>query len=628
MKQALHSLIVTALTQLHAQGTLTSVDTAAIKIELPRDKSHGDLATNVAMILAKPNAMNPRALAESLIAALPATNWLISAEIAGPGFINFRVQSSAKFQVIRTILESRDKYGRTNIGKGKSINVEYVSANPTGPLHVGHGRGAAYGSALVSLLRYVGYDVQSEYYVNDAGRQMDILTVSTWLRYLMIRKVHSIRSMPKNAYQGDYLISTARRLAAKYTTDFIYNGVDSLFESLPPDELIDSDGNVQGDKDAHIDALILKAKEFLGSKNYNIIFEAILNDVLSDIKSDLVGESDEVLWSKFRALANVKSTLQFSDEFSSGQQKAFGAYFDNFFHEKTLMEDGSIDHVLNILDEKGHLYQQNGATWFRSTSFGDDKDRVVVRENGIKTYFASDIAYHYDKLSRGYDQIINIWGSDHHGYIARVRAAMKALGLNDEMLKILLVQFAVLYRGGEQISMSTRSGQFVTLRELREEIGNDATRFFYLMRSCDQHMDFDLDLAKSESNDNPLFYIQYAHARCHSVFKKLKVDGNYWNKFNGLNELECSLEESEVSLAQKLSMFPEVVASAAKDFEPYRVTYYLREVAQLLHSYYNSTTILVDNETLRNARLTLLAATRVVLANGLTLLGVSAPERM
>ena len=594
MKQALHSLVVSGLTQLRDAGHIAQFDPAQIKIELPRDKSHGDFATNVAMMLAKPNGMNPRALAEQLIAHLPSADWLVGAEIAGPGFINFRVQAAAKFAALVTILEKTVDYGRINAGEGKLVQVEFVSANPTGPLHVGHGRGAAYGSALVSLLRHAGYQVEAEYYVNDAGRQMDILTVSVWLRYLAL--CGESFTFPSNGYQGDYIITTARALLSEQG-EALHASASDVFANVSADQVLDASGQVvSGDKEAHIDDIIVNARQLLGTDKYRLILDRVLHDILVDIKEDLA---------------------------------EFGVHYDNWFSERSLMDTGIVDAALARLEAAGKLYEQGGAIWFRSTDYGDAKDRVVVRDNGIKTYFASDIAYHYDKLARGYEKVINIWGSDHHGYIPRVRGSIQAMGEDDARLEVLLVQFAVLYRGAEKASMSTRSGQFVTLRELREEIGTDATRFFYVMRRCDQHMDFDLDLAKSKSNENPLYYIQYAHARCCGVFTQAVAKGfSAWQSDLGLSQLALLTEEAEAELAQKLTQFPEVIQVAARDHEPHQIAYYLKELATQLHSYYNSTPILVEDDALRNARLTLLAATRTVLANGLTLLGVSAPERM
>lgn len=594
MKQAVEHLIIAALTQLKAQGVIASIPTEQIKVELPRDKAHGDLATNIALVLAKPNGLNPRVFAEQMISALPASDWLVSAEIAGPGFINFRVDPRAKFTIVEQILHKGTHFGRVNVGEGKQVQVEFVSANPTGPLHVGHGRGAAYGSALVSVLRHAGFEVSAEYYVNDAGRQMDILATSVWLRYLDL--CGESFTFPSNGYRGDYIYVTARALLAEQG-EGLRHGHQQVFAGVTPDALLNEAGEViSGDKERHIDDVIANAKQLLGADAYRLVLDRILHDILSDIKEDLA---------------------------------EFGVHFDNWFSERSLMDTGVVDAALTRLEANGQLYDQDGALWFKSTDYGDAKDRVVVRENGVKTYFASDIAYHYDKFARGFDQVVNIWGSDHHGYIPRVRGAIQAMGEDDSRLEVLLVQFAVLYRGTEKASMSTRSGDFVTLRELREEVGNDAARFFYVMRKSDQHMDFDLELAKSKSNENPVYYIQYAHARCCGVFGQLVTKGfSAFDQAQGLAHLALLTQESEADLAQKLSLFPEIIAASARNFEPHLVAYYLKELAHQLHSYYNATQLLVEDEALRLARLTLLQAVRVVLANGLTLLGVSAPERM
>ena len=594
MKQALHHLIASALTQLQTQGVIASVALEQIKIELPRDKAHGDLASNIAMLLAKPNGTNPRALAEQIIAHLPATDWLLSAEIAGPGFINFRIDAKAKFAIVADILQQGENFGRVNVGEGKLVQVEFVSANPTGPLHVGHGRGAAYGSALVSVLRHAGFSVEAEYYVNDAGRQMDILATSLWLRYLEL--CGETFTFPSNGYRGDYIYSIARALFAQ-KGEGLRHPATGVFANVTPDVQFNDAGEViSGDKERHIDDVIINAKSLLGATDYRLVLDVVLHDILADIKEDLA---------------------------------EFGVHFDNWFSERSLMDTGVVDAALTRLEANDQLYDKDGALWFKSTDYGDAKDRVVVRENGVKTYFASDIAYHYDKFARGFDRIVNIWGADHHGYIPRVRGAIQAMGEDDSRLEVLLVQFAVLYRGVEKVSMSTRSGDFVTLRELREEVGNDAARFFYVMRKSDQHMDFDLELAKSKSNENPVYYIQYAHARCCGVFAQLSAKGFATvDQAEGLAQLALLSLESEADLVQKLAQFPETIANAARNFEPHLVAYYLKDLAHQLHSYYNATPILVEDAALRAARLMLLDAVRVVLNNGLALLGISAPERM
>jgi arginyl-tRNA synthetase len=507
-------------------------------------------------------------------------------EIAGPGFINFFIDPKAQYQIITTIHDQGNKFGLSQIGAGKKVQVEFVSANPTGPLHVGHGRGAAYGSAVADLLAAVGFEVEREYYVNDAGRQMDILAASVWLRYL--EECGEVLTFPSNGYRGDYVREIAANLHRESNNEYRHP-VALVFEEIPADE------PQGGDKDIHIDALIVRAKTLLGDKQYRDIFQAGLNEILADIRQDL---------------------------------SEFGVDYQQWFSEQQLMDDGSIDEALKRLGEAGYLYEKEGATWFASSRLGDEKDRVVVRENGQSTYFASDIAYHMNKLDRGFEQIINIWGADHHGYIPRVTAAMQALGADTEKLKVLLVQFAVLYRGGEKVQMSTRSGSFVTLRQLRNEVGQDAARFFYVMRKSEQHMDFDLKLATSKTNENPVFYVQYAHARVCSVLKQLAEKGLQRDIQAGEENLDMLTEEQEITLVSSLTRYPEVLERAAVQYEPHLLINYLRELAAEFHSYYNAHQFIVDDAALRNARLNLIYSVKQVLANGLNLLRIDTPEAM
>ena len=465
MKTRLASLLQQAISSLQTQGELPEELTPTIKIEHTRDPSHGDYASNVAMMLAKPAKKNPRQIAQAIINSLPEDSDVLSVDIAGPGFINFFINPLSQHAVIKQILEQGSRFGTSNIAKGKKVQVEFVSANPTGPLHVGHGRGAAYGATVANLLTAIGYDVHREYYVNDAGRQMDILATSVWLRYLELCG-ESI-PFPSNGYKGGYIADIATLIKQSHGQTFNMP-VSDVFLDIPADE---PDG---GDKEKHIDGLIARAKESLGDKNYRIIFDAALTSILGDIRQDL---------------------------------EDFGVHYDDWFSERSLMDKGAIDRAIEKLKASGYMYQKEGAWWFKSTEFGDEKDRVVIRDNGLTTYFASDIAYHLHTLERGYD-IIDVWGSDHHGYVPRVKAALQAMGADPERMKVLLVQFAVLYKGGEKMQMSTRSGQFVTLRELRDEIGADAARYFYVMRKAEQHLDFDLDLATSQSNENPYTYLQ------------------------------------------------------------------------------------------------------------------------
>jgi len=484
------------------------------------------------------------------------------------------------------VLASGEAYGRSAIGDDKPVQVEFVSANPTGPLHVGHGRGAAYGAAVADLLTAVGFKVHREYYVNDAGRQMDILAVSVWLRYLDL--CGEKLAFPANGYKGDYVWDIAADLHRKHG-DAYRHDAEIVLSNLPADE---PEG---GDKEQYIDALVNRAKELLGEVAYRQVFDAGLNSILDDIRRDLEG---------------------------------FGVVYEAWFSERSLTESGAVGRAIERLKEAGHLYEEGGAWWFRSSDFGDEKDRVVVRDNGQTTYFASDIAYHMQKLERGFERVIDVWGADHHGYVPRVKAALTALGDAANRLDVLLVQFAILYRGKEKVPMSTRSGQFVTLRELRAEVGDDAARFFYVMRRCEQHMDFDLELAKSQSNDNPVYYIQYAHARVCSVLRQMGEKGLEHDEKQGLANLSQLSEAHEQALLTRLARYPEVLEAAALNHEPHQLAHFLRDLANEFHTYYNAHQFLVDEAALRDARLCLIRAVRQVLANGLNLLGVSAPESM
>ncbi|TXL13738.1 arginine--tRNA ligase [Methylococcaceae bacterium HT4] len=586
MKQKLESLLLHAVETLKTDGILERELKPQINIERARDQQHGDFATNLAMILCKQAKMNPRQLAEKIIAILPADEAVTKVELAGPGFINFFIDPKAQYQIISTIHDLGNKFGLSQIGAGKKVQVEFVSANPTGPLHVGHGRGAAYGSAVADLLTAAGFEVEREYYVNDAGRQMDILAASVWLRYL--EECGEVLTFPSNGYRGDYIREIAANIHRESNNEYRHP-VALVFEEIPADE------PQGGDKDKHIDALIARAKTLLGTKQYHDVFQAGLNEILADIRMDL---------------------------------SEFGVDYQQWFSERQLLDDGSIDQALTRLREAGHLYEKEGATWFASSQLGDEKDRVVIRENGQSTYFASDIAYHMNKLDRGFDQIINIWGADHHGYIPRVKAAMQALGADTDKLKVLLVQFAVLYRGGEQVQMSTRSGSFVTLRQLRNEVGLDAARFFYVMRKSEQHMDFDLKLATSKTNENPVFYVQYAHARVCSVLKQLAEKGLQRDIQAGAENLDKLTEEQEIALVSSLTRYPEVLERAAVQYEPHLLINYLRELAAEFHTYYNAHQFIVDDVPLRNARLNLIYSVKQVLANGLNLLRINTPEAM
>ncbi len=586
MKQKLETLLQHAITCLKSEAILDQEIAPQIIIERTKDSRHGDFATNLALSLAKPVKTNPRQLAEKIISLLPSDPAIAKVEIAGPGFINFFISPDSQFQIIEQIHTAGRNYGSSKIGAGEKVQVEFVSANPTGPLHVGHGRGAAYGSAVADLLQAVGFDVSKEYYVNDAGRQMDILAVSIWLRYL--EECGEVVTFPCNGYRGEYIRDIAFNIHNNTGNEYRHPA-ELVIEDIPADE------PHGGDKELHIDALIVRAKTLLGDSLYRDLFQAGLNVILDDIKDDL---------------------------------EEFGVTYQEWFSERSLMEDHSIKDALQRLDDGGYLYKKEGATWFASSRLGDEKDRVVVRDNGQSTYFASDIAYHMNKLDRGFDQIINIWGADHHGYIPRVRAAMLALGADESKLKVLLVQFAILYRGTEKVPMSTRSGEFVTLRQLRSEVGTDAARFFYVMRKSEQHMDFDLKLATSKTNENPVFYVQYAHARVCSVLRQLDEKGLNRNLNLGMKNLNKLNESHELALITILSKYPEVLEKAALQYEPHLLINYLRELATSFHTYYNAHQFLVENEALRNARLNLICATKQVLSNGLSLLNINTPESM
>ena len=587
MKDHLRELVAQALLDLRRHGRLPQdLAVPGFVVERTKSRDHGDYASNVAMLLAKPAGMKPRELAELLVETLPASQHVEKVAIAGPGFINFTLARGCRLGTIRRVFELGKDYGRVPAGSGESVTVEFVSANPNGPLHVGHGRGAAYGASVANLLDAVGHRVQREYYVNDAGRQMDILAVSVWLRYHELGGVN-VR-FPDNGYKGDYVVDIARGLRAK-AGDALRHSAIEITDGLPADE------GQGGDKETHVDALIARAKQLLGEAGYRQVFEAGLAWCLGDIRDDLAG---------------------------------FGVVHDNFFSERSLMTDGYVDRAIKVLGDKGHLYELEGALWFRATDFGDDKDRVVRRENGVTTYFASDLGYLLSKFERGFERAIYIFGADHHGYIARLKAAAQGLGLDPSKIEIQLVQFAILFRGGERVQMSTRAGSFVTLRELREEVGTDAARFFYVMRGNDQHLDFDLDLAKSRSNENPVYYIQYAHARVASLFRQLAEKQMSYNRSAAEAARQRLSEPHEDTLLDELMRFPEVVEAAAAGRAPQVVANYLRELAAAFHAFYNAQPILVSDEELRNARLGLAKATQQVLANGLALLGVSAPEKM
>jgi arginyl-tRNA synthetase len=585
VKQQLEELLLSALTRIGDASFAAAPQRDSIIVERTRDTQYGDFASNIALRLAKAARRNPRELAQAIVAALPASPLVARTEVAGAGFINFFLAKEAYADEIARIHAEGARYGRSTLGEGVRVLLEFVSANPTGPLHVGHGRQAAYGATLAGLLDAVGFSVEREYYVNDAGRQMDIFAVSVWVRYLELCSEEL--AFPTNGYRGDYVQPIAQLLLAQEGTRF-KRAAATISAHLPPDA-------PDGDKEKHIDALITRARELLGADGFREVLKLSLAAMLRDIRSDLA---------------------------------EFGVEFDHWASERALEDSGAIERALARLEREGNLYREDGALWFRAEQFGDEKNRVVVRENGQKTYFASDIAYHLQKRERGFQLLIDALGADHHGYVARVRAGLTAMGEPGESLEVNLVQFVSLYRGTEKVPMGKREGQFVTLRQLRGEVGNDACRLFYLMRSHEQHLDFDLELAKSRSNENPVYYIQYAHARVASVLAQLAARGMHFDRAEGLAHIGLLNGAAEQLVLQQVARYPEVLESCAVARAPHGLVHYLRELANAFHTYYNAEQFIVADAKLRNARLALVIAVQQVVRNGLTLLGVTAPASM
>ncbi len=596
MNTAIQAALDHAVQSLQQAGILPSDWTNNSVLTRTKDRSHGDFASNIAMVGAKAAGMKPRDLAEKVLAHLPEVADITKAEIAGPGFINFFLNADQRYAVLDQIQAQKDQFGRSQANGAQKIQVEFVSANPTSSLHVGHGRGAAYGMTVANLLEATGAKVEREYYVNDAGRQMDILATSTYLRYLELLGQDLV--FPKNAYQGDYVKEIAQSIIDK-DADAYVRVVTDVYQDVPEDVQyaaeLDAEGNkvvLSGDKEKHIDGLIANSQQLLG-EGYRVFHQAALKAILDDIKDDLAD---------------------------------FGVTFDRWFSEASLAD--KIEEALQTLDQRGFLYEKDGNIWFKSTEFGDEKDRVVKRRNGQTTYFASDIAYHLDKLQRGYTHIVDIWGSDHHGYIARVKAAIDAMGYDSAKLTVLLVQFVCLWRGGEMVQMSSRSGQFVTLRELREEVGNDAARFYYVMRKSEQHIDFDLDLAVSQSKDNAVYYIQYAHARICRMLEKAATSAVNFDAVQARQYASRLELDAETEILSKLAAYPDIIVRAANAYEPHQIGNYLKELAALFHGWYNEHKVLNDDAELTQARLLLSVNVQQVLRNGLELFGVSAPESM
>jgi arginyl-tRNA synthetase len=585
LKSELERLLADAISRLVGSLLAQAVDPSWINVERARDASHGDYTCNIALRLAKTAGRPPREIAQAIVAAMPHSPLIARTEVAGAGFINIHLVSDAHSAVLRQVLERGERYGESDAGGGLRVILEFVSANPTGPLHVGHGRQAAYGATLGNLLRVTGHSVHREYYINDAGRQMDILTLSTWLRYLQAGG--ATLPFPSNGYRGDYVQAIAAQLELRHGAE-LRRPAQQLLAGLPQDA-------PEGDKELYIDALIGRMRTLLGADGFDQVFELALAAMLADIRDDLT---------------------------------AFGVEFDRWYSERELARSGAVEHALEQLEAHGALYRKDGALWFRASQYGDDEDRVLVRANGQNTYFAPDIAYHLQKRERGFARLIDVLGADHHGYVARLRGALVALGQPGESLEACLMQFVSLFRAGQKIPMGKREAQFVTLRQLREEVGNDACRFFYLMRSHDQQLDFDLELAKSRSNDNPVYYIQYAHARVASVMTQLAARQLQYDAPMASDNLARLDSPQEQAALRELARYPEVLLQAASARAPHALVHYLRELANTFHSWYNASTFIVEDAPLRNARLALALGVRQVIRNGLGLLGVSAPDSM
>jgi arginyl-tRNA synthetase len=585
MKNDLIRILKTVLKEIGEENGI-DFSNKKVSIQESKEKAHGDYASNLAMVIAKDLSKSPREVAEKITSLLPPEEWIERVNIAGPGFINFYLKKDTHNEILLRIDEGGKSFGTNNSGNGERVLIEYVSSNPTGPLHVGHGRGAAFGSVLSQLFRIVGYKVDEEYYVNDQGRQMNILTISTWLRYL--QQNGQELEFSKKGYQGEYVEQLAKELLKEERTKYnLKENESDLLELLETQET-----------EEDLDKLIEWGKSFL-QENFEEIKEFSLRAIMSSIKEDL-------------KLFGVNHNLWFNES--------------SMYFNKVGLPD--IDKSIKLLDESGFLYEKEEALWFKSTEFGDDKDRVVKRANGDNTYFASDISYHLDKYDRGYNRIVNVWGADHHGYLPRVSAAMEALGKNQDRLEVVFIQFANLLRNGKKVSMSTRGGEFIPLMELIEEVSSEAARFFYINRKADQHLDFDLDLAKSQTKDNPLYYIQYAHARICGVFETLKKEGRKLNQDLGLDNLDLLNLDKEIEIQKMLLQYPEVISRAAEHSEPHLICYYLKDLSGLFHSYYNSERFLVDNDKLMNSRLFLLKGTKQVISNGLEILGIDAPQSM
>ena len=552
MKKRLATLLRDTIESCFTNALPDRVTLPFIDVEATKDIRHGDYATNVAMMLASLQKMNPRRIAEIIVSQISAQDhFLEKIEIAGPGFINFFVKEEMWRKLLEEIERAGEHYGENDLGKGQRVQVEFVSANPTGPLHIGHARGAVVGDVIANILEASHYSVVREYYINDAGNQMNNLGRSVLLRYQELQGDQV--TFPDDCYQGDYIKDLAR-------------------------EILRTEGNVWLTKEGAI-------PHFTGYA---------AREILEGIKADL---------------------------------RDFAVVFDGYFSEKELYKNDEVLKLLAFLEEKGFIYREGDTRWFKTTAFGDEKDRVVVRRNGEPTYFAADIAYHKNKFDRGFDKIIDIWGADHHGYIPRMLAAVQSLGHEKDSLKIVLVQLVNLLRDGKPVAMSTRSGEFVTMKEVVDEVGKDAARYNFLMRRSDSHLDFDLELAKKQSNENPVYYVQYVHARICSIFAAAGEQGYEIPVFNDVDVHLLNLPE-EMAIIKTITRFPEIVEGAARSLEPHRLTFYLNNLAGIFHNYYHKHRVVSPDEELTKARLLLVKSVRSVLRNALGLLGVSAPEKM
>ncbi len=554
MKTAIKIIIHDALENARQAGELELSPFPEIVVEKPKDEKMGDFSTNVAMTLARSERKNPKVIAESVARYLKnGSNDLSQVEIAGPGFINLKMSNEFFLQRLRSAVKQGDDFGQTDVGQGTKVLIEFVSANPTGPLHVGHGRGAAVGDALGRILKKAGYDLSTEYYINDVGNQMNFLGRSTWLRYREL--LGEVIEFPADHYRGEYIKDIANEIIEQKRDEFL---------NLPEEECIP-------------------------------FFRKYATDnILQGIQKDLA---------------------------------EFRVTFDNWFSEQSLYDDNSVEKAIEWLKGKGHIYEKDGAVWLKSSAFNDDKDRVIVKKTGEKTYFCSDIAYHQNKINRGFKKIINLMGADHHGYVPRMEAVLQAMGYDKKIFKILLIQFVSLLRAGEKVSMSTRAGEFETLKDVVSEVGVDVARYYFLMRSSDTHLDFDLELAKQETSENPVFYIQYAHARICSIFRTAEEKGVVWDRSNEV-DLSLLVEEEEFGIIRAVLAFPEIVEKSARALEVHRISHYLLDMVSRFHGYYSRHRVISDDKALTLARLFLLDAIRITIRNGFDLMGISAPEKM